>query len=131
MNSSYDSRQNEVMHVKNGAIVLDLWLDICFWPTRPKYSFWVTDLEFKNLSKVSGFYKIYLMTLDKVKSYFWYLELGFWTYGLVHLLGATLSIGWLLYLELQHIQMYMFFPKKMFIDVKLKLFQNNLITLNS
>ena len=37
--SSYASGQNEVLILKIGSRVLDLWLDASFGPTLPKYSF--------------------------------------------------------------------------------------------
>ena len=36
---SYDSVENEVLFVKIGARVPDLWLDVSFGSNWPKYSF--------------------------------------------------------------------------------------------
>ena len=39
LDSSYDFGENEVLLVKIGARVPDIWLDMSFGPKWPKYSF--------------------------------------------------------------------------------------------
>ena len=41
----------------------------------------------KEFFVISWFYWIHLKILEKMRSYFWKLKLGFWTYGLIHFLG--------------------------------------------
>ena len=77
--------KNEVLFVKNGVRALDLWFDTSSEPKWPKCSFQVPDLKFKNFFEISWIYWIHLMNLEKMRSCSWKLELGFWTYGLIHL----------------------------------------------
>ena len=89
LDSSHDSRENEVLFVKVIAIVLDIWLDTSFGPKWPKCSFWVPDPKVKKFFEISWFYWIHLMILEKMRSCLWKLQLGFWTYGLICFLGPS------------------------------------------
>ena len=85
----HDSWENEVMFVKIAARVLDLWLDTFSGPKWPKCSFWVLNPKVKKFFEISWFYWIHLMILEKMRPCLWKLQLGFWTYGLIRLLGPS------------------------------------------
>ena len=52
LDSSHDSRENEVLFVKVIAIVLDIWLDTSFGPKWPKCSFYAPDPKVKKFLKI-------------------------------------------------------------------------------
>ena len=58
-----------------------------FEPNRSKTSFRAPDPEVKTFLTILWFAWIHLMILDKINPCLWKLDLGFWTYGFMHLLG--------------------------------------------
>ena len=58
-------------------------------PKWPKCSFRVPDTKVKKFFEISWFYWIHLVILEKIMACFWKLKLGFWTYGLIRLLGPS------------------------------------------
>ena len=87
LDSSHDSWENDGLFVKITAMVLDIWLDTSFGPKWPRCSFWVPDPKVITFFEISWFYWIYLMILEKMMACLWKLQLWFWTYDLIHLLG--------------------------------------------
>ena len=83
MDSSHDSWENEVLFVKIGARVLDLWLDTSSEPEWPKFSFLVPDSKVKTFFEILWFYWINLMIIEKMRSCLWKFEPGFLTCGLI------------------------------------------------
>ena len=83
------SQENEVMFVKIGARVLDLWLDTSSGPKWPKCTFQVPGPKFKKFFEISWFYWIHLIILEKMRSCLWKFKPGFWTYGWILLLGPS------------------------------------------
>ena len=75
--------------MKIATRVLDLRLDMFPGPKWPNCSFWVLNPKVKNFFAISWFYWVYLMILEKMRSCLWKLQLGFWTYGLIRLLGPS------------------------------------------
>ena len=88
-NSSHDSWENDGLFVKIAAMVLDIWLDTSFGPKWPRCSFWVPDPKVITFFEISWFYWIYLMILEKMMACLWKLQLRFWTYGFIRLLGTS------------------------------------------
>ena len=89
LDSSHDSWENEILFVKNAARVLDIWLDTFSGSKWPKCSFRVLDPKVKKFFKISWFYWIHLMISEKMMACLWKLQLRFWTYSLIHLLGPS------------------------------------------
>ena len=89
LNSSHDSWESEALFVKIAARILDLWFNMFSGPKWPKCSFWVLNPKVKKFFEISWFYWIHLIILEKMRSCLWKLQLGFWTYGLIHFLGPA------------------------------------------
>ena len=53
LDSYYDSGENEVLFVKIGARVLDLWLDTSSGPKLPNYNFKASDHKVKTFFEIS------------------------------------------------------------------------------
>ena len=66
-----------------------IWLGVSSDPKWPKFSFWAPDPKVKTFFEILWFCLIYLMILEKMRSCLWKLKLGFWTCGLIHLLGPS------------------------------------------
>ena len=75
LDSSHDSWENDGLFVKIAAMVLDIWLDTSFGPKWPRCSFWVPDPKVITFFEISWFYWIYLMILEKMRSWFWAAKL--------------------------------------------------------
>ena len=75
------------MFAKIGATVPDLWPDTSFGYKWLKYSFYAPDPMVKEFLKISWFYWIHIMILEKMSSCWGKLETGFRTYGLISILG--------------------------------------------
>ena len=89
MDSSYNSRKNQVLFVKIEARVLELWLDMSSGPNWSKYSFQATDPKANKFFEILWFNWIHFMILEKMRSCLQNLELGFWIYGWICLLGPS------------------------------------------
>ena len=76
MDSSHDSWENEVLFVKIGARVLDLWLDTSSGPKWPKCTFQVPGPKFKKFFEISWFYWIHLIILEKMAGYFFWVQVA-------------------------------------------------------
>ena len=63
--SSYDFGENEVLFVKIGARVLDIWLDTSFGPKWPKFSFLAQDPKVMKFLKLHNFIGLILWFLRK------------------------------------------------------------------
>ena len=87
--STNDYGKNEGLFVKIAASALDIWLDTSSGPRWLKCSFRVPDPKVKKFFEISWFYWIYLMILEKMRSCLWKIELVFWAYGLICLLGPS------------------------------------------
>ena len=88
-NSSYDFGENKVLFVKNGASVLDLQLDTFPDTKWCKCTLQTPDPKIMECSKISQFYWIHLMILEKTRPCFWTLEPGSRTYGKICLLHPS------------------------------------------
>ena len=89
LDSSHDSWENDGLFLKVSAMVLDIWLDTSSGRKWPRCSFRVPDSKFKIFFEISWLYWIYLMILEKMMACLWKLQLWFWTYDLIHLLGTS------------------------------------------
>ena len=89
LDSYHSCGENEVLFIKIGARVLDLWPDMSFrsrWlkrsqgprPQGPKVNIFL---------KILWFYWIHCVILEKMRSCSWKLKLRLWTYGLICLLS--------------------------------------------
>ena len=89
VDSSHDFWGNDTLFEKIAAMVLDIWLDTSSGHKWPRCIFWVPDPKLKKFFEISWFYWIYLMILEKMMACLWKLQLRFWTYDLIRLLGPS------------------------------------------
>ena len=73
--------------MKIGATVLVLWLNKAFGLNCPKSSFQTSDPWVKVYFNILGVHQTFLWILDKKSVCLRKLEVGFWMYGFVSLLG--------------------------------------------
>ena len=76
---------HNVLLVKVTAMVQDLYN----LPKRPKCSFWAPGSKVNKFFEISWFFRIHFMILEKMRCCLWKLQLGFWTYGSIRLLGPS------------------------------------------
>ena len=60
-----------------------------FWAEVAQMQFLGPRPQGQIFFEISWFYWIHLMILEKMRSCLWKLQLGFWTYGLIHFLGPA------------------------------------------
>ena len=83
------SWKNKDLFVNIGARVLDLCLDMSSGPKWPKFSFYAPGSKVMTFFEILWFYWIHVIILEKIRSYLWILEPGFWTYVWICLLGPS------------------------------------------
>ena len=91
LDSYYHFGGNEVLFVKIGVRVLDLWLDTCFGSNMPQTTFYAPNPKVEIFFKISQIYCIHLTILEKMRSCLWKLELGFSNNGLLSSLPKALG----------------------------------------